>query len=137
MTINSIISTINGLTKTYIIDKFPKPFYFLKNLFAILGVITTIYLLFFLTVTKPKMIEESQQKIKVLTQEIENNNKEISKLEKENKKVVTQIGKLNNQLVDLQIKNKKYIKDYEKNIGRITTMSNNMLTSTFTDAFSE
>jgi cell division protein FtsB len=83
------------------------------------------------------MIEESQQKIKVLTQEIENNNKEISKLEKENKKVITQIDKLNNQLVDLQIKNKKYIKDYEKNIGRITTMSNNMLTSTFTDAFSE
>lgn len=137
MTINSVISNINKFTKTYISGKFMETFSILKNLFSIIGVLTTIYLLFFLTVTKPNMIKESEQKIKVLTQQIDNNNWEISELEKENKKVVTQIGKLNNQLVDLQIKNKKYIKDYEKNIGRITTMSNNMLTTTFTDAFSE
>jgi len=135
MKINSIISAINGLTKTYIIDKFPETFYFLKNLFAILGVFTSVYLLFFFGVTKPLIVKESQEKIEVLTQEIETNNKEILKLDRENKKIVSDLEDLNEQLSDLQIKNKKYVKDYEKNITRISNMSNNDLTRTFTNAF--
>ncbi len=83
------------------------------------------------------MIQESEEKIETLNKEIKENNKQITKLEKENKKISNQVDKLNNELGDLQIKNKKYVKDYEKNIGRISSMSNNQLSRTFTDSFND
>lgn len=135
MTINNLILNINKFIKTYLSDKFPETFSTLKNLFAIIGVFASIYLLFFLGVTKPNMIKESEVKIEVLTQVIETNNKEISKLERENKKIVSNLKDLNEELSDLQIKNKKYVNDYEKNIARISNMSDNDLTRTFTKAF--
>jgi septal ring factor EnvC (AmiA/AmiB activator) len=134
---SKIISVVKNLFTTQVIDKYPKTFSFVRNLLTVLGIFTTLYLVFFLTVTKPQMIQESEDKIKLLNQEIKDNNKEISKLEKENKKIVGEIGKLNTKLSDLQIKNKKYVKDYEKNIARISTMSNNQLSGTFADAFDE
>lgn len=137
MIMSNIISVVKNFFTTHVIEKYPKTFSFVRNLLAVLGIFTTLYLVFFLTVTKPQMIQESEEKIKMLNQEIKDNNKEISKLEKENKKIVGEIGKLNTQLSDLQIKNKKYVKDYEKNIGRISTMSNNQLSRTFSDAFDE
>lgn len=137
MIMSNIISVVKNFFTTHVIEKYPKTFSFVRNLLAVLGIFTTLYLVFFLTVTKPQMIQESEEKIKMLNQEIKDNNKEISKLEKENKKIVGEIGKLNTQLSDLQIKNKKYVKDYEKNIGRISTMSNNELSRTFADSFDE
>jgi septal ring factor EnvC (AmiA/AmiB activator) len=137
MIMSKIISVVKNLFTTQVIDKYPKTFSFVRNLLTVLGIFTTLYLVFFLTVTKPQMIQESEDKIKLLNQEIKDNNKEISKLEKENKKIVGEIGKLNTKLSDLQIKNKKYVKDYEKNIARISTMSNNQLSGTFADAFDE
>jgi septal ring factor EnvC (AmiA/AmiB activator) len=134
---SKIISVVKNFFTTQVIDKYPKTFSFVRNLLTVLGIFTTLYLVFFLTVTKPQMIQESEDKIKLLNQEIKDNNKEISKLEKENKKIVGEIGKLNTKLSDLQIKNKKYVKDYEKNIARISTMSNNQLSGTFADAFDE
>jgi len=120
-----------------VVKKYPQQFSFLKNIFAILGVFVSIYLIFFLIITKPKMIKESEDQIKALNLEIKNNNKEISKLEKENKKIYVQVEKLNNQLSDLQIKNKKYVKEHEKSISRINSMSNNKLSSVFADTFDE
>jgi septal ring factor EnvC (AmiA/AmiB activator) len=131
---------INSLTNLFtknVVEKYPKTFGYVRNLLAVLGIFTTLYLVFFLMIEKPKMIQESEMKIKSLNTEIKNNNKQISKLEKENKKIVDQVGKLNLQLNDLQIKNKKYQKNYEKNVGRISTMSNNQLSRTFSDAFDE
>ena len=134
-----IISNILGLIKNFFLEnivlKYPKTYRFVRNLFAVLGVFTTVYLIFFLTVTKPAMIQESEKKIETLNKEIKENNKQITKLEKENKKISNQVDKLNNELGDLQIKNKKYVKDYEKNIGRISSMSNNQLSRTFADSF--
>ena len=136
-----IISNILGLIKNFFLEnivlKYPKTYRFVRNLFAVLGVFTTAYLIFFLTVTKPGMIQESEEKIETLNKEIKENNKQITKLEKENKKISNQVDKLNNELGDLQIKNKKYVKDYEKNIGRISSMSNNQLSRTFTDSFND
>ena len=62
---------------------------------------------------------------------------QISKLEKENKKISNQVEKLNDQLGDLQIKNKKYVKEHEKNTNRIASMSNNQLSRVFADSFDE
>ena len=136
-----IMSNILGMIKNFFLEnlvlKYPKTYRFVRNLFAVLGVFTTVYLIFFLTVTKPAMIQESEKKIETLNKEIKENNKQITKLEKENKKISNQVDKLNNELGDLQIKNKKYVKDYEKNIGRISSMSNNQLSRTFTDSFND
>jgi peptidoglycan hydrolase CwlO-like protein len=120
-----------------VINRFPNQFNLIKNIFAILGIFLTFYFIFFLGVTKPQMIKDSEDKIKILNEEIKTNNKEISKLEKENKKIYSEVSKLNGQLSDLQIKNKKYVKEHEKSISRINSMSNNKLSSTFADAFDE
>lgn len=137
MIVSNILKKLQNFLLENIVVKYPKTYRFVRNLFAVLGVFTTIYVIFFLTVTKPAMIEESELKIKTLNKEIKENNKQITKLEKENKKISNQVEKLNNELGDLQIKNKKYVKDYEKNIGRISSMSNNQLSRTFADSFDE
>lgn len=137
MIMSNILKKLQNFLLENIVVKYPKTYRFVRNLFAVLGVFTTIYVIFFLTVTKPAMIEESELKIKTLNKEIKENNKQITKLEKENKKISNQVEKLNDELGDLQIKNKKYVKDYEKNIGRISSMSNNQLSRTFADSFDE
>lgn len=137
MKMNNILSVSKNFFLEKVVNRYPKTFSFVRNLFAVLGVFTSLYLIFFLSFQRPQMIQESENKIKMLNKEIKENNKEISRLEKENKKIVDQVGKLNDQLTDLQIKNKKYVKDYEKNVGRISTMSNNQLSRAFADAFDE
>jgi peptidoglycan hydrolase CwlO-like protein len=134
---NSIIISIKKLFINNVVNRFPTTFNLVRNLLAVLGIFTTLYLIFFLTIEKPKMVQESEMVIKGLNQEIKDNNKLISKLEKDNQKITQEVGKLNSQLDDLQIKNKKYLKQYEKNIGRISTMSNNQLAKSFADAFDE
>lgn len=120
-----------------VVTKYPNKFNFVRNLFAFLGLFTTLYLIFLLAILKPKMIQESENKIQLLNQEIKENDKQISKLEKENKKISNQMEKLNDQLGDLQIKNKKYVKEHEKNTNRISSMSNNQLSRVFADSFDE
>ena len=120
-----------------VVTKYPNKFNFVRNLFAFLGLFTTLYLIFLLAILKPKMIQESENKIQLLNQEIKENDKQISKLEKENKKISNQVEKLNDQLGDLQIKNKKYVKEHEKNTNRISSMSNNQLSRVFADSFDE
>lgn len=120
-----------------VVTKYPNTFNFVRNLFAFLGLFTTLYLIFLLAILKPKMIQESENKIQLLNQEIKENDKQISKLEKENKKISSQVEKLNDQLGDLQIKNKKYVKEHEKNTNRISSMSNNQLSRVFADSFDE
>lgn len=137
MIMNNILLSIKNFIMVNIVTKYPKTFSFVRNLFAVLGVFTSLYLVFFLMVSKPKMIQESENKIKLLNVEIKENNKQISNLEKENKKISNQVDKLTDQLGDLQIKNKKYVKEHEKNTSRISSMSNNQLSRAFADSFDE
>ena len=74
-----------------VVTKYPNTFSFVRNLFAFLGLFTTLYLIFLLSILKPKMIQESENKIQSLNQEIKENDKQISKLEKENKKISNQM----------------------------------------------
>ena len=134
---SNIIKHIKNFLMVNVVTKYPNTFNFVRNLFAFLGLFTTLYLIFLLAILKPKMIQESENKIQLLTQEIKENDKQISKLEKENKKISNQVEKLNDQLGDLQIKNKKYVKEHEKNTNRISSMSNNQLSRVFADSFDE
>jgi cell division protein FtsB len=134
---SNILGYIKNFLMVNVITKYPNTFSFVRNLFAVLGLFTTLYLIFLLAILKPKMIQESENKIQLLNQEIKENNKQISKLEKENKKISNQVEKLNDQLGDLQIKNKKYVKEHEKNTSRISSMSNNQLSRVFADSFDE
>lgn len=133
----NILKHIKNFLMVNVLTKYPNTFSFVRNLFAILGLFTTLYLIFLLAILKPKMIQESENKIQLLNQEIKENDKQISKLEKENKKISNQVEKLNDQLGDLQIKNKKYVKEHEKNTNRISSMSNNQLSRVFADSFDE
>ena len=134
---SNILKHIKNFLMVNVVTKYPNTFNFVRNLFAFLGLFTTLYLIFLLTILKPKMIQESENKIQLLNQEIKENDKQISKLEKENKKISNQVEKLNDQLGDLQIKNKKYVKEHEKNTNRISSMSNNQLSRVFADSFDE
>ena len=134
---SNILKHIKNFLMVNVVTKYPNTFNFVRNLFAFLGLFTTLYLIFLLAILKPKMIQESENKIQLLTQEIKENDKQISKLEKENKKISIQMEKLNDQLGDLQIKNKKYVKEHEKNTNRISSMSNNQLSRVFADSFDE
>lgn len=134
---SNILKHIKNFLMVNVVTKYPNTFNFVRNLFAFLGLFTTLYLIFLLAILKPKMIQESENKIQLLTQEIKENDKQISKLEKENKKISNQMEKLNDQLGDLQIKNKKYVKEHEKNTNRISSMSNNQLSRVFADSFDE
>lgn len=134
---SNILKHIKNFLMVNVVTKYPNTFNFVRNLFAFLGLFTTLYLIFLLAILKPKMIQESENKIQLLTQEIKENDKQISKLEKENKKISSQVEKLNDQLGDLQIKNKKYVKEHEKNTNRISSMSNNQLSRVFADSFDE
>ena len=134
---SNILKHIKNFLMVNVVTKYPNTFNFVRNLFAFLGLFTTLYLIFLLAILKPKMIQESENKIQLLTQEIKENDKQISKLEKENKKISNQVEKLNDQLGDLQIKNKKYVKEHEKNTNRISSMSNNQLSRVFADSFDE
>jgi len=134
---SNILKHIKNFLMVNVVTKYPNTFNFVRNLFAFLGLFTTLYLIFLLAILKPKMIQESENKIQLLNQEIKENDKQISKLEKENKKISNQMEKLNDQLGDLQIKNKKYVKEHEKNTNRISSMSNNQLSRVFADSFDE
>jgi septal ring factor EnvC (AmiA/AmiB activator) len=134
---SNILKHIKNFLMVNVVTKYPNTFNFVRNLFAFLGLFTTLYLIFLLAILKPKMIQESENKIQLLNQEIKENDKQISKLEKENKKISNQMEKLNDQLGDLQIKNKKYVKEHEKNTSRISSMSNNQLSRVFADSFDE
>ena len=134
---SNILKHMKNFLMVNVVTKYPNTFSFVRNLFAFLGLFTTLYLIFLLAILKPKMIQESENKIQLLTQEIKENDKQISKLEKENKKISNQVEKLNDQLGDLQIKNKKYVKEHEKNTNRISSMSNNQLSRVFADSFDE
>ena len=107
----------------------------LKDIFAVVGIISTIYFVIFFSISKPKMIEESEKKVEVLESVIKVNNKEIKKLHKENDRIEDEVVDLEKNLSDLQDKSEKYKKQYEKQVRAIDKLSNNELSKQFTDTF--
>jgi cell division protein FtsB len=108
-----------------------------KNVLAIIGIVSIFYFILFFGIEKPKLIEESEQKVEVLEDEIENNHKEIKILEKENIKIEKEIVKLEEELDVIQDKSEKYKKKYEKEISIIRDASDDKLVKLFTDTFQD
>lgn len=135
MIMNKFILFVVSNIKTFFSKGFMGTFETVKNILAVIGIVASIYLIFFFSITKNSILKESEEKIKTLTEEVKDNNITIEKLRKENEGSYEEIEKLQNELDDIQIKNKKYKKDYEKNIDRINAMSNNKLSRVFADEF--
>lgn len=107
----------------------------LKDIFATIGIISTLYFIIFFSISKPKMIEESEKKVEVLENVIKVNNKEIKQLHKENDRIEDEVEDLEKNLTELQDKSEKYKKQYEKQVRAIDKLSDNELSKQFTDTF--
>ncbi len=134
MMTNKIFTMVTGYF-TQMVGKYPKIYTWVRNGFSILGVFTTIYLLFFFSIQRPKEIAESQDKVNQLQKEIKKGEKVISKLEKENKKINNQILDLNKDLMDMKNKSDKYKKQYEKQVSNINNLSTRELSRAFANEF--
>jgi septal ring factor EnvC (AmiA/AmiB activator) len=108
-----------------------------KNILAIFGIVSIFYFIFFFSIEKPKLIEESEEKVEVLENEIEKNQKEIKVLEKENIKIEKEIVKLEEELDVIQDKSEKYKKQYEKEVSNIRNASDDKLVKLFTNTFQD
>jgi peptidoglycan hydrolase CwlO-like protein len=129
---NSVI--LSPFKKTY--DLIPENYRnMLKDIFAVVGVISSFYFILFFSISKPKMIEESEKKVEVLKTVIKENNKEIKLLHKENEKIEDEVEDLEKNLSDLQDKSDKYKKQYEKQVNTIFKLNNNELSELFTETF--
>ena len=107
----------------------------IKNVLAIIGIVSIFYFILFFGIEKPKLIEESEEKVEVLEDEIKENHKEIKILEKENIKIEKEIVKLEEELDVIKDKSEKYKKKYEKEIAVIRNASDDDLVKLFTDTF--
>lgn len=107
----------------------------LKDFFAVVGIISSFYFIIFFSISKPKMIEESEKKVEVLENVIKVNNKEIKHLHKENDRIEDEVEDLEKNLSELQDKSEKYKKQYEKQVRAIDKLSDNELSKQFTDTF--
>jgi septal ring factor EnvC (AmiA/AmiB activator) len=106
-----------------------------KNVLAVFGLLSLLYFIFFFSIEKPKLIEESEQKVETLKEEITQNHKEIKILEKQNTKIEKEIIKLEEELDVIQDKSEKYKKQYEKEVSNIRSASDDKLVKLFTDTF--
>lgn len=106
-----------------------------KNGFAWVGVITSVYLIFFFSFTRPQNIEESQDRINQFEKEIKDYNKQVSKLEKEREILESEVVDLENELNDLVSKSNKNKQKYEKEVRYISNLSHNELSELFADTF--
>lgn len=107
----------------------------MKNIFAGFGLFSFLYFILFFSISKPKMIQESEKKVEVLQTVIKENNKEIKLLHKENKKIENEVEDLEKDLSDLQDKSEKYKKQYEKQVSIINKLDDNELSKLFTESF--
>jgi septal ring factor EnvC (AmiA/AmiB activator) len=108
-----------------------------KNIFAWVGVFTTLYLVFFFSFTRPQNIKESQDRINQYEKEIKDFNKQISKLEKERLVLESEVTELETELKDLSNKSDKNKQKYEREVRYISNLSHNELSELFADTFKE
>ena len=108
-----------------------------KNIFAWVGVFTTLYLVFFFSFTRPQEIKESQEKFNQYEKEIKGFDKQISKLEKERLVLESEVTKLETELEDMSNKSKQNKQKYEREVRHISNLSDNKLSKLFADTFKE
>lgn len=108
-----------------------------KNVFAWIGVFTSLYLFFFFSFSRPQEIKDSEQREKTQENKIENFSKQVIKLEKQREILEKEVVILQNELKDLQKESDKNKKDYEKKVRYISNLSNNQLSKLFADTFKE
>lgn len=106
-----------------------------KNILAVFGLVSIFYFIFFFAIEKPKLIDDSEEKVEVLQDKIKNSTKEIIVLGKENTKIEKEIAKLEKELDDIQDKSEKNKKQYEKEVSAIRNASDDKLVKLFTDTF--
>ena len=103
----SFFSPIFSKVYSFIPEKYRGVF---KDIFAVIGIISTIYFIIFFSISKPKMVEKSEKKVEVLENVIKVNNKEIKQLHKEKKEVNIQIRqKFQKSLLEYQLQLQKCI----------------------------
>lgn len=108
-----------------------------KNIFAWIGVFTSVYLIIFFSFTRPSDIKESEDKISQYQKEIEEFNKQVTTLEKQKLELESEIGGLEKDLAEVEDKSNKNKEKYEKQIRYISNLSNNKLSKLFADTFKE
>ena len=108
-----------------------------KNVFAWIGVFTSLYLIFFFSITRPQEIKESQERAKIQENEIQDFSKRVIKLEKQKETLEKEVVILQNELEDLQKESDKNKKEYEKKVRYISNLSNNQLSKLFADTFKD
>lgn len=108
-----------------------------KNVFAWIGVFTSLYLIFFFSFTRPQEIKESQEREKIQENEIQDFSKRVIKLEKQKETLEKEVVILQNELEDLQKESDKNKKEYEKKVRYISNLSNNQLSKLFADTFKD
>lgn len=108
-----------------------------KNIFAWIGVFTSVYLIIFFSFTRPLDIKESEDKISQYEKEIKEFNKQVTTLEKQKLELESEIGGLEKDLAEVEDKSNKNKEKYEKQIRYISNLSNNKLSKLFADTFKE
>lgn len=109
----------------------------IKNIFALIGLFSVFYFVIFFSISRPKHIEESENKINVFKNVIKDNNKEIKQLQNENDKIENYVVNLEKDLLELQDKSEKYRKRYEKQVRDIGKLNNNELSRQFAITFED
>lgn len=109
-----------------------------KNILAVLGVVSTIVLIFI--ILKPedtKELDDLHKQNDSLYNEISINNSKIDSLRLINNKLDSQQVVLRKQLSNLNIKADKLKKQHEKDIEHLNSLSNNDITELFADKFTD
>lgn len=129
--LSKVLPVLNKLY-SFIPEKYREP---VKNVLAVIGLISIVYFTIFFSISKPEMVKESEKKVEKLEGVIKENNKEIKQLHKENEKIEDEVEDLEKNLSELQDKSEKYKKQYEKQVRAIDKLSDNELSKQFTDTF--
>lgn len=108
-----------------------------KNIFAWIGVFTSVYLIFFFSFTKPQDIKESKDKISQYEKEIKEFNKQVTRLEKQKLELESEVTVLEKELDELADKSQKNKQKYEKEVRYISNLSHNELSELFANTFQD
>lgn len=130
--LSSVVTPVFNKVYSWIPPQYLEP---VKNVLAIIGLISVFYFLIFFSISKPEMIKKSEEKVEKLEGVIKENNKEIKVLQKENKRIENEVEVLEENLEELQDKSEKYKKQYEKQVAVISKLDDNELSKLFTDTF--
>lgn len=136
MTTNNLEKVLRFLERIYKVWDLPLISQF-KSLFAWIGLLTGIYLLFFFLSIRPTEVGQIKEKEKQYQQDLSNNEVEIENLGRENEKLFKENDELEKELQKIQSDYQKQKKKYEKQISYLNNLSNKQLSRLFSESFKE